>query len=912
MLMKNYLILLFIIIYFPLNAQSQAGDTAILKGRIAGAGGLNEPAVFEVCLPKLRLRTLTDPDGRFVLQHIPYGNYLFIAGNGMPGYDSFRIAVDMDTTDLGILQVNRSGRNIQESDLLLTEIMPDITTDGQEMTVMSPDPANPMDGGVRAWSASGYRFRGYDRNRTEMYLNGYNMQDMENGTLSRGLWAALSGLRLSSSVIYGQQPADVGYGGLAATVSLEATAAGQPPQTRIAYSRSNGIWSDRILLSYSTGMLRSGWGFTWSAGKRWSGQGYVPGTYYEEYSCYLGISRKAGALGLLHFTALAAPVESGNTSATVAEATDLAGSTYYNPNWGYQDGIIRNSKISKTLQPAFLLNYVYKTDSNTAVYLAAIYRFGYNSRSAIDWYNAQDPRPDYYKNLPDAYKDDPVTAAMIREEWLHNPARQQLDWQRMYEANRMNGDTLNRHPSAYVLGADRDDMRQYGFNVRFRRKREQLILSAGLSYEAEYTAHYRELLDLLGGDYYRNVNQYAEQAYAGNTIFSQNDLNQPDRAVFAGDKYSYDYIARIQQAAVWSQALLTYHKVGICLAGRLGYDAFNREGRYRTGMYPTDSYGRSASQHFFTYQARAGLNYTFHAQHQLFLNGNTGTTAPLFDHTFIAPRNRNTTVGKAVAEKNFGIEGGYILKGRRIKGNFSGYIAESRDGTDIRRFYHEDYRSFVNYVMQGISIQRIGAEFAIEARIMKFLTVTAAASWMQVQYHSRPVVSIYKDNDTSGKTDRHIAYLKDYYLAGPQSAAMLGLHFNLPRFAYAGILCRLLDRNYTDINPARRTDAALGLTVPGSPEALRILQQERLPQVFMIDLSAGKTFYLYKTSKHIPGHTALYIRAGISNLLNNKNSIISAYEQLRFDYKGHDPDRFPNKYSYAYGGVYTVELGLKF
>lgn len=910
--MKNYLFLLLIITYLPAGAQQQVRDTAMLKGRITGAESIMESGIFEVILPKLRLHMLTDPDGRFVLQQVPFGNYLFVVGNGMPGYDSFHIAVDLDTTDLGLLQVNRRGRNIQETDLFLTEIIPDITADGQEMTATPPDPGNPLDKAVRAWSASGYRFRGYKRNRTELYLNGYNMQDLENGTLSPGLWGALSGLRLSSSAVYGQQPADIGYGGLAATLTLGATAAGQLPQTRIAWSRSNGIWSDRILLSYSTGMLRSGWGFALSAGKRWSEQGYVPGTYYDEYSFYLGISRKTGDRGLLHFTALATPVESGNTSATTAEVMTLAGSPYYNPNWGYQDGIIRNSKISKTLQPVFLLNYVYQPDSNTTVDLAAAYRLGYNSRSAIDWYNAQDPRPDYYKNLPGAYKDDPVTAAIIREEWLQNPAKQQLDWGRMYEANRMNTDSLNRHPAVYTVAADRDDMRQYGLTARFRRRQGHFILSAGLRYEAQYTEHYRRLLDLLGGGYYRNVNQYAEQSYAGNNTFNQNDLNHPDREVLTGDKYGYDYIARVQQAAVWTQVLLNYNKVGICVAARLGYDVFSREGLYRTGMYPTDSYGKSAQQHFLTYQSRAGLTYAIHIQHYLFLNGNTSTTAPLFDHTFIAPRNRNTTIGNPATEHNFGIEGGYVWKGRRFRGSLSGYIAESSNGTDIRRFYHEDYRSFVNYVMQGISIQRMGTEFAIEAGITKFLAVTAAVSWMQVLYHSRPLVSIYKDNDTSGTTDQHIAYLKDYYLAGPQSAALLGLHFQMPRYAYAGIRCRLLDRNYTDINPARRTDAAVGLLAPGSPEAQRILQQERLPQIFMIDLSAGKTFYLYKTSKHIPRNTAVYLRAGISNLLNNKNSITGAYEQLRFDYKGQDPERFPNKYSYAYGAVYTVELGLKF
>jgi hypothetical protein len=54
------------------------------------------------------------------------------------------------------------------------------------------------------------------------------------------------------------------------------------------------------------------------------------------------------------------------------------------------------------------------------------------------------------------------------------------------------------------------------------------------------------------------------------------------------------------------------------------------------------------------------------------------------------------------------------------------------------------------------------------------------------------------------------------------------------------------------------------------------------------------------------------LNAGISNLLNNKDIISGGYEQLRFDFDTHDPDKFPPKYYYAYGINYFLSAGVRF
>lgn len=908
--MRTILIILFLVITIPASGQWKAPDTAWVKGYI-NTEVPDATGIYEVAIPKLKLQTFTKPGGQFVFGQVPYGNHLLIIRNALQDIDTFRIAVDLDTTDLGYLPVRGRGMSLQEADLYASGSGMYLSMDNPEQPPNPADLSNPVDIAVRAWSTTGYRYRGYERNETTVWMNGLPVQNLQSGGIPRGLWAGINGLLVSSSTTYGLQFTEGQPDGFAGTASLRVNAGDQPQQMRILYGRSNGIWTNKAGLNYSTGMMPKGWAVAVSAGKTWSEQGYVPGTYYNEYSFYLGISCKLNTLNSLHLTALATPVESGNTSAVTAEAATLAGSHYYNPNWGYQDDKVRNARISKSLQPVFLLNYTYKPDSSTHMDLGIAYRKGYSAYTALDWYNAPDPRPDYYKNLPGAYKDDPATAEQIRQEWLNNPDKRQLDWAGMYEANRLNTDTFNRHRSVYTLGADREDVQQYSIAAHLMKKREHSTLHAGLNYEQQRTAYYRKMEDLLGGDYYVNLNQFAEQAYVGNTTFNQNDLNHPDRLVYTGDKYGYNYISRFTRATAWSQISHAYRRFSIFAAAHAQYHRFGREGRYRTGMFPDASYGKSEPQQFFTYLVKAGARYALQRGHYIFLNAGISTAAPAFDHTFIAPRSRNATIGHPLTAQNISAEAGYDLHSRRLKGRLALFITDRSRITEIRRFYHEDYKSFVNYVMEGIRIRHIGAELALEARLTSFLSATAAVSWMEVLYHSRAGVSIYKDNDTTRQVDKHIAYLKGYYLPGPQSALLFGLNFRMPAYGYASVRCRLLDRNYTDINPARRTYAAVGLTLPGSPEQERILQQERLPQAFAVDLSAGKTFYLHSWGSNKLRRTALSLRVGVTNMLNNKNIVMQAYEQLRFDYKGRDPDRFPNKYTYAYGAVYTMELTLR-
>lgn len=98
---------------------------------------------------------------------------------------------------------------------------------------------------------------------------------------------------------------------------------------------------------------------------RYADEGYIPGTYYRGLSYYAALDKKWNLKNTVSLIALGAPVENGRQAASVQEAMDLAGTNFYNPSWGYQNGAKRNSNVATAFQPAFMGVYEYKPNNHT-------------------------------------------------------------------------------------------------------------------------------------------------------------------------------------------------------------------------------------------------------------------------------------------------------------------------------------------------------------------------------------------------------------------------------------------------------------------------------------------------------------------------------------------------------------------
>jgi CarboxypepD_reg-like domain len=910
--------------------------TGIVKGKLINRTSKKPANDAIVVLKEANIIVTTDGEGAFTFNKVPYGTYtMLISGNGIKT-DSMTVNnTDKQQLNLGKIEVDNSEATVDNSKIPTIpddNLPPD--TGGEDGVVSSTAAAiNTTDNNIQtqtqlALLQSGVRRRGYSRAENEEIINGLPVNNIENGDAIPGQIAGLNDVMRGRSTSFGLGMSPNSFGGLRGSITIDATAASQRRQAVVSYVANNRTFGNQIGGTVSTGLMKNGWAYSVSGCYRWTPEGYRPGTEYEGYSWYGAVSKVFGKHEL-NLTSYNAYNKHGRASTETKEAFDLAGNHFYNSNWGYQNGKKRNARDIETSLPTIILNYEYKPQNNLVWKTAVGYTFGKTSRYGLDWNNAQSPLPNYYRNLPSYYEwlGDTSTAIAVRNQIKANPSQLQVNWDRLYNSNYTNVTTLNDvngivgnnitgKESIYVLSKDVEDTKKFSFNTNLEYSANtHTTLYAGLSIISQLTELYRQVDDLLGGEFYVNYNQFAAQAYVGNPNFVQNNLNQPNALIKKGDKYGYDYYFHYNKSFLWAQAAFNYNKFDYFVAVQGVVNSFTREGLFRNGLFPNNSYGTTPAQSFFNVGVKGGTTYKISGRSFAFLNASYSGEAPTIRNTYISPATRDFVINNPKAEKNAAMEIGYQIRKPVYTFRAEGYATLITDATDIRRFYNDDpsYRTFINYVIQNENIQHIGAEVSSEVKIVKDLSATGTVSIQQAFYANNPNVTVYLDNDTSRVTTTRQVYVKNYYYggAGPQSVYSLNLTYR-PRGFLASVRFNYLDRRYVDINMDRRTPQAADNVVPNSALWHSIFDQEKLPSAFTMDARINKNINLDKYIKGPLSRTSLYISVGVNNVLDDKNIITTGFEQLRYDFSDRDPNKFPTKYQYGYGRTYTITVSLKF
>ncbi|CAN5440703.1 TonB-dependent receptor [soil metagenome] len=767
-----------------------------------------------------------------------------------------------------------------------------------------------------------FKIRGYDADLSETYMNGIPITNLDNGFTPFGLWGGLNDVMRNRDMTIGLRPSTFAFGDLGTTTSIDARASKQRKQTSFSYALSNRSYDHRWMLTHSTGMNKKGWAFTFSGSRRWAEEGYVPGTYYNGWSYFLGVDKRFGQKNMLSLVAFGAPTQNGRQGAAVAEIQELAGTNYYNPYWGYQNGKKRNASAGKTNQPVFILTHEFRINDNTVLITAAGYSFGKRSVSGIDWYNAPDPRPDYYRYLP-SYQTDPAIKDIVTDQLKNNDASRQINWQNFYDVNRdntetvynvdgINGNNVTGHRSLYILANRVTDTKRFNFNtVLNSRFSDHLDFTAGLTAQSQKNTYYQEINDLLGGAFYVDLNQFAERSFPGDPNAAQNDLAHSNRLVKTGEKYGYNYDINIVRTAAWAQTFFKYNKIDFFLAAEVSQNLFWRRGNVQNGLFPEDSYGKSNINYFVNYSFKAGVTYKLDGRNYFYTNAAYSTRAPFFENAYIAPRTRNIEQDDLTSEIIQTAEAGYILNAPKLKIRLNGYYTSFQHSFNVLTFYHETYQNFVNYALSNIDKQHFGGEFGFEAKVARNLAVNGAAAVGRYYYSSRQNAVVSLDN-TAEILEEQTIYSENYRVATtPQEAYSLGITYRSPKFWFVSLTGNYFDQRWLDFNPIRRTTAAVDGIDPKGTEWHEIIDQTKLSTAYTVDFFGG---YSYRISRAARKQKPMYllVNAGINNLLNDKDIITGGYEQLRFDFDTKDPKQFPPKLYYAYGLNYFVSLTLRF
>lgn len=766
------------------------------------------------------------------------------------------------------------------------------------------------------FGAARYRIRGLGGEYTPVSLNGVRINDLESGFAIWSLWGGLNDVTRWGENRTGVNASPYSFGNIGGWSNIDMRASQLRKGTRVSYALANRTYSHRLMATYNTGMMANGWAFSLSGSLRFSNEGYVPGTFYNAGAYFLSAEKKLNEKHSLGLVAFGAPTVSGRQGLAVAEAQTLTGDHYYNPNWGWQDGKKRNANVTSNHKPVFLLSHYFRPDARTQWNTSLMYTFGRDGYTALNWYDAPDPRPDYYRYLPSYYEDtQPWIATALTNAWQNDPATSQINWEQLYFANGKNlytvrdaegiaGNNVTGMRSKYIVEDRRADPSRSALNsVWSRELNDQMKLSIGGSYQQEKTHYFKVVDDLLGGDFWVDLDQFANRD-SDDPNAAQNDLNRPNHVVREGDPYGYDYDIQTRVVNLFGQVEKKWRQVEGYAGLTLSNTSFWRDGHMRKALFPESSFGASPKETFLTGGVKAGAVYKISGRQYITANTAYMTNAPTPRSAFLSPRTRQAIVDGLTAEKALSGDLSYEVRLAKLKGRATLYHIKTMDGIWSRSFYHDVYRTFVNYSMTGVDRQYNGLELGVEAKLSPTWQLTAVYAEGQFTYDSRPVATITRDNSDTALAVGRSVYWKNFRMGGmPQRAASLGLRYNAPKYWSVGADVNYFGNIYLEPNPDRRTTEALGNLVSDDPQWDELLDQTKLDDGVVLNLFFTKSWQLMRKYR-------LAFSISVSNVLDNTDLITGGYEQLR--YVPMEIDKFPPKFSYMYGRTYFAMVTLSF
>lgn len=928
--MKKFLLSLFLVF------QTMFGFAqGIIKGKVVDSKSLTPINAVLAGIQGKNTFSLTDDEGIFILEDINTGNQVVIIS--YTGYISQRFPVEVlenQAIDLGTILLEEDyASQMQEGLISLTEN--DLGDDNANTETSSgllqatKDPF--QQAAAFNWGQAFYRTRGLDNEYGRTLINGIVMNKIYDGRPQWGNWGGLNDATRNQEFHSGSTPSDYTFGGILGTQAITTRASHIRKGAKAGFSLSNTNYTWRPYAIYSSGLNENGWAYALSASYRGANEGYWEGTNYDALSFFASIEKKFNDHHSLNLTAIYAKNKRAKNSPVTDEQVDLKGFKY-NSYWGWQNGDKRNSRYKDVEEPIFMLTHYWKIDENNHLTTTASYQFGHIANSRLGYNAGYNPDPAYYRKLPSYALNKYVSKTgewtpdkeLAKEKAADFIEGGQVDWENIYNINTGRVDKL----SQVYLYEDRSEDRTLSFNSNFKSNlNNNITFSAGINYAHLKSSNFKKMIDLLGGERFLDQDTFQE-GYK-----KDSDLNNPNRFVTTSDKFGYNYDVLANVIDVFSQFEFNYTQFDFYVAQNIGYTSYERDGIYKSPIYPDNSYGKSGKKDFNSFGFKGGLTYHITGRHALDLNVAYYNQAPSIRNTFSNIRINNAVTKDLSNEDIFSIDGSYIVRTPKLKARLTGYLSEIKNNTQINFYYADGVGiidekgellsasggAFVSEILTGINKRNLGLELGAEYQITQTIKATAAAGFGQSFYTNNPTIQLNSDQ-VAQTFDYGKAYLKNYKIAnGPQTALSFGLEYRDPSFWWLSANINYMDNNYINTSALRRTDNfVMDPNFPGqqlpdiSPERMEsMLKQEKLNDFTLINLTGGKSWRL-------PNRNIVGFFASINNIFN-KHYKTGGFEQTRnANYKqeilntNSGINTFGNKYWYGYGRNFFVNVYYNF
>jgi len=656
--MRKVLTTLFAVLMAVMTISAQTS----LRGVVVAEDGNQPIPGVKVTLANQNISTLTNQAGEFALIYLePMDEEVIFEADGYVSDIILILLEDGKTTDMGNVALKQDIQKEIKDELVLNLSDADLNDDEGKSQSMSSGASASIDvfnnTTSYAWSSARYRGRGYDQTAEVTYINGIGFNGAERGTFSYASLGGLNDASRNKEVVNGIEANNFSFGSLGQATNIQMDATRFAQGWKIGVAGTNRNYKTRVSATYASGLRENGWAFVGQVAFRYSPicKNDVIGQGIDYYSLgyFFSAEKRWGSNHKLSLITFGSPTKRGQSAAVTQEVYDLT-SKNYNPYWGYQNGKARNSREVKSFDPTVIASYEWKIDDKQTLKIGVGAHYSLYSNSALTFFNAPDPRPDYYRNLPSffqdgqlipSYKDgklsnmnyiyedlngkkfgngftyndkyiggsiDQASYQRVTDLWTSGDLNTtQINWDALYAANYANNYVNPNGSARYILERRHNDLSEATANFLYRNEKvNHLKITAGLELKESVGIHYKTIDDLLGGKQWIDIDAFADRdikELASNIGMTQeqieavrqNDYANPD-AVITDTKthFGYDYNINMFNAKLWAQNEWTFGGADFYYALQATVSEFDRTSRMLNGrqwylgtiVSPTEGY----------------------------------------------------------------------------------------------------------------------------------------------------------------------------------------------------------------------------------------------------------------------------------------------------------------------------------
>ena len=733
-----------------------------------------------------------------------------------------------------------------------------------------------------------FRIRAYESMYNNVYANGVLLNDAERGQFSYGMIGGLNDATRNKEGATAFEHNSFSFSPIGGSSNINMRASQYAAGHKASLVGCNRNYLARAMYTYSTGLMQNGWAFTGSASYRWANEGVIEGTFYNSFAYFLAAEKKINDSHSISIATWGSPTERAQQGAATEEAYWLAGSHYYNPNWGYQNGEKRNARVVNSYEPSLLLTWDFQINDKAKLTTSMFGKYSMYSTTALGWNgNAADPRPNYYQNLPSAAYDvwdleytpteDELADYMTRYNyWKESKANRQLNWDYMYfanqQANALGGECLyyveRRHNDQLALNLSSV------LNIDYNRKNRGTF---GINLGTTKGMHYKTMADLLGADRYTDIDKFSVGDFGPNSDYVQNDVDNPNRQIGEDDTFGYDYDIYVNKMNLFYQHQTEFRGGFLYFGANIEGSTMERYGHMRNGRAQEYSKGSSGTAKFLGGGAKFGVIGRANANNTITLGIGFENRAPIAYNSFIAPRMRNDFVQGLENENIFSSEISFKSVMGPVTAKVSGYFTLFTNCTEQSAFYNDQQSQFTYLTMTDVKKAHYGFEASVVYNVTSALSFNAVASVGSAEYWKNANGFLISENEKVVMNDK--VYMDGVKVDGtPLTALSLGVDYNIKGW-YLSANVNYYDNIYIDASKYARLAGVVGAPVIDATtgeERLNIPTQYKGRGDFMVDASIGKSI-------NLRGGKRLNINLSLNNILNNQKMITGGYEQNRDD-----------------------------